>query len=61
MAMSANRTGTLGARAQVDVTKPQEVIGWCNKWRVTPEQLKAAVAEVGTSAVEVARVLTKHP
>jgi hypothetical protein len=44
-------------RAQVDVSKPAEVIGWCNKWKVTPERLKAAVAEVGTSAVSIARML----
>ena len=46
-------------RAQVDVSKPAEVIGWSNKWGVTPERLKAAVAEVGTSAVSVAKALGK--
>jgi hypothetical protein len=46
-------------RAQVDVSKPAEVVGWCNKRSVTPERLKAAVAEVGTSAVSVARALGK--
>ena len=46
-------------RAQVDVSKPAEVIGWSNKWRVTPERLKAAVAKVGTSAVKVAQELGK--
>jgi hypothetical protein len=46
-------------RAQVDVSKPAEVTGWCNKWNVTPEQLRAAVAEVGTSAVSIARMLGK--
>ena len=46
-------------RAQVDVSKPQEVVGWCNKWSITPERLKAVVAEVGTSAVSVARALGK--
>ncbi len=52
------RTGyPLSVHAKVDVTKPAEVIGWCNKWRVTPEQLKAAVAEVGTSALTVAKAL----
>jgi hypothetical protein len=53
------RKPTSWERAQVDVNKPAEVIGWCNKWKVTPEQLKAAVAEVGTSAVSVAEVLKK--
>src|SRR5688572_25840451 len=41
---------TTWERATVDVSKPNEVVGWCNKWGVTPERLKAAVAEVGTSA-----------
>lgn len=44
-------------RAQVDISKPAEVVGWSNKWRVTPERLKAAVAKVGTSAVDVEQEL----
>ena len=51
------RKPTSWERAQVDVSKAPEVVGWCNKWKVTPERLKAAVAEVGTSAVDVARAL----
>ena len=51
------RKPTTKERAWVDVRKPAEVVGWCNKWRVTPERLKAAVAEVGTSAPAVARAL----
>jgi hypothetical protein len=50
---------TAWERAQVDVTKPAEVVGWCNKWRVTPDQLKAAVAKVGTSAATIATALGK--
>jgi hypothetical protein len=50
---------TTWERATVDVSKPNEVVGWCNKWGVTPERLKAVVAEVGTSAVSVARALGK--
>ena len=46
-------------RAQVDISKPQEVVGWCNKWSITPERLKAVVAEVGTSAVSVEKALGK--
>lgn len=46
-------------RAQVDITKPTEVVGWCNKWSITPERLKATVAEVGTSASAVAKALGK--
>ena len=50
---------TTKQRAWVDVGKPAEVIGWCNKWGVTPERLKAAVAAVGPSALAEARVLGK--
>ena len=58
--MSATmRKPTSWERAQVDVSKPPEVVGWCNKWKVTPERLKAAVAEVGTSAVSVEKALGK--
>ncbi len=50
---------TARERADVNVSKPQEVVGWCNKWGVTAERLRAAVAEVGPSATAVARVLGK--
>ncbi len=50
---------TTHERAQVDITKPTEVVGWCNKWSVTPERLRATVAEVGTSASAVAKALGK--
>jgi hypothetical protein len=53
------RKPTSWERAQVDVSKPTEVIGWSNKWGITPERLKAVVAEVGTSAVNVAKALGK--
>jgi hypothetical protein len=46
-------------RAEVDLAKPAEVVGWCNKWGVTPDRLRAAVAEVGPSAVRVAAALGK--
>ena len=46
-------------RAQVDMSKRPEVVGWCNKWNVTPERLKAVVAEVGTSAVSISKALGK--
>jgi hypothetical protein len=56
--MAAQAAGlTTKERAQVDVSKPNEVVGWCNKWGVAPERLKAAVAEVGTSAAAVAKAL----
>jgi hypothetical protein len=50
---------TTRERAQGDVTKLTEVTGWCNKWGVTPERLKAAVAKVGPSATAVAGALGK--
>ena len=50
---------TTWERAQVDVSKPNEVVGWCNKWGITPERLRATVAEVGTSAVSIAAALSK--
>jgi hypothetical protein len=50
---------TARERAQVDVTKPAEVVGWCNKWGVGHERLKAVVAEVGPSASAVAKALGK--
>ena len=56
---AAARRPTTWERARVDVSKPTEVVGWCNKWGVPPERLRAAVAEVGTSAVSVARALGK--
>jgi Protein of unknown function (DUF3606) len=45
---------------QVNVSNPQELNGWCNKWSVTPERLKAVVAKVGTSAMEVEKALGKR-
>jgi hypothetical protein len=56
---ATTRKPTSWERAQVDVRKPAEVVGWCNKWSVTPELLKATVAQVGTSAVSVAMALGK--
>ena len=50
---------TTWERAQVDVSRPAEVVGWCNKWGVTPERLRATIAEVGTSAVSIAKALGK--
>jgi hypothetical protein len=50
---------TTWERATVDVSKPAEVVGWCNKWSITPEQLRAVVAEVGTSAASIAVALGK--
>jgi hypothetical protein len=58
-ATTRSNNPTAAERAEVDVSKPAEVVGWCNKWGVTPERLKAAVAEVGPSAPAVAEALGK--
>ena len=58
-AATRSNNPTPAERAKVDVRKPAEVVGWCNKWGVTPERLKAAVAEVGRAAPAVARALGK--
>jgi hypothetical protein len=58
MAANAGKL-TSKERAQVDISKPQEVIGWCNKWSVTSEQLLAAVILAGPSALNVAKALGK--
>ncbi len=50
---------TAWERATVDVSKPNEVVGWCNKWSITPERLRAVVLEVGTSAASIAAALGK--
>jgi hypothetical protein len=57
---ATTRSNRLSAeRAEVDISKPTEVVGWCNKWGVTAERLKAAVAEVGPSVPAVAQALGK--
>jgi hypothetical protein len=59
LTMVDSRKLTSWERATVDVSKPAEVIGWCNKWRITPERLKAVVAQVGNSAASIAEALGK--
>jgi hypothetical protein len=54
---ATTRKPTSWERAQVDVSKPQEIAGWCTNWKATPERLKAVVAELGTSAVSVEKAL----
>jgi hypothetical protein len=56
---SAERKLTTWERAKVDLSKPAEVVGWCNKWSITPDRLRAIVAEVGTSAASIAAALGK--
>jgi len=45
--------------SRVNVNEPYEVNYWCKKWGVTPEQLRAAVKAVGTSALAIGRYFTK--
>ena len=42
---------------RIDVTEAREVHWWSARFSVTPEEIHAAVSEVGPSAEEVARKL----
>lgn len=44
-------------RTRIDVNQDYELHDWARKFGVTPEELKAAVAAVGTSAEAVERRL----
>lgn len=46
-------------RARVNVNEDYELRYWSNKFGVTHAQLRAAVAEVGVMAADVARQLGK--
>jgi hypothetical protein len=46
-------------RSKVNIHEPWEMDYWTKKWNVTVQQLRAAVAAVGTSAASVARHLGK--
>jgi hypothetical protein len=46
-------------RDRVNIQENYEVEYWSNKFGVTPEQLKEAVAAVGTSATNVENYLKK--
>lgn len=47
-------------RSRVNTDEDYEVRCWAEKWGVSSEQLKAAVAKVGNSADAVARELSKQ-
>jgi Protein of unknown function (DUF3606) len=56
--MSDDKTKSGGQdRTRIDVNEDYELRDWAKKFGVTPEQLKAAVAAVGTSAKDVERKL----
>jgi len=46
-------------RARISLSEPHEVKYWTQKWSVTEEELKRAVARVGNSAAAVAKQLGK--
>ena len=43
--------------SRINVHEPYEVEYWSKKFKVTPDQLKAAVAKVGVSAAAVEKEL----
>lgn len=52
--MSDDRTKSGGQdRSRINVHEPYEVRDWSTKFGVTPDELRAAVAAVGTSATDV--------
>lgn len=44
-------------RARINLNEPHEVKYWTQKWGVSIEQLKMAVAKAGSSSAAVAKVL----
>lgn len=46
-------------RTRINVNESYELRDWSNKFKVTPEELKAAVKSVGTSAKDVEEHLKK--
>ena len=59
--MADDKTKTAPQDAQrVNVHEDYEVKYWCNKFRCTPDQLKAAVRKVGAMAKEVEAELKRH-
>jgi hypothetical protein len=58
--MSDDKTKTGGQdRKRIDVNEDYELRDWSKKFGVTPEQLKAAVRSVGTSAEDVQKHLSQ--
>ena len=48
-------------RSRVNIHEAYEVRYWCEKWGVTPEQLKTCVGKVGPMVKDVATCLGKSP
>ncbi len=46
-------------RSRVNLNEDWEVRWWARAWEITPEQLREAVKQVGTSASAVAKHLGK--
>ena len=46
-------------RTRINVNESYELRDWSNKFKVTPDELKAAVKSVGTSAKDVEEYLKK--
>ena len=47
-------------RTRINVHEAYELRDWSAKFKVTPDELKAAVAQVGTSAADVEMHLKKR-
>lgn len=47
-------------RERIDVGQPHEVDWWTQKFDVSPDELRAAVAAVGTEARKVEVFLKRH-
>jgi hypothetical protein len=47
-------------RQRIDIEDDDEIRNWCRAFSVTPTELKAAVAAVGTVAVDVERYILRR-
>jgi hypothetical protein len=58
----ADELGNSGAqdRSRIDINEAHEVRYWIQRFDVTEEALRKAVAEVGVSAIEIAEHLGKR-
>jgi hypothetical protein len=60
MSDNKSKTGS-GDRSRINIRESYELRDWSNKFGVTPEELKAAIGKVGTSAQLVEAHLKKKP
>jgi hypothetical protein len=59
--MSDDKTKSGGSdRSRINIHESYELRDWSTKFNITPEELKAAVNRVGTSAKEVEAYLHKR-